>query len=387
MKISELAIKIQCKMLNGRQSFLTMDINDKKKILKRFKEPLDLFERSYYQYLCQMKQLPLVLKIIQSLAAIFLTPYYFYKYSKDNNVTPENKKRVGVFISGIKDISYVPETLKNEFDKIILCDYNCSSQLTIREKRVITQIYKRYWYKPYFCIKCMMKIALYAYQINQHNPKAILTFGEFSFTSSALTYYCNEIGIEHINVMHGEKLFNIRDAFVEFNRYYVWDQHYIDLLIQLGADGNQFRIEEPIVLRLNIKNQKEYKYEFTYYLGGESEKDLYKIKVSLLNTGILQEKICIRYHPRYSDERQIKNIFERFNIENPNEVPINVSIAQTKYVTSLYSTVLFQAYKNGKTVIIDDISNPLKYEKLRSLKYIMMNKPHLLLSELVNKAQ
>ena len=185
--------------------------------------------------------------------------------------------------------------------------------------------------------------------------------------------------------MHGEKLFNIRDSFVKFDRYYVWDQHYIDLLVKLRADDKQFRIEKPGILYLDINNHGDYKYELTYYLGGESEKELYNIKASLLDTRIPFEKICIRYHPnpRFSDENQIKKIFNCFIIENPHEISLEVSVSSTKSVVSLYSTVLYQAYLSGAKIIIDDISNPMKFEKLKSLYYVMMNKPHILLSQVV----
>jgi hypothetical protein len=382
MSIVNMAIKIQSKLSKGKQPFFMMSIDEQQRILKSFKEPLNLIERSYFQYLCQMKQTPLILKAIQNLVAAVLTPYYYYKYSQNKTVSYADKKMGAVFIAGTKDISYVPETIKNEFEQIYLSDYNDVGQLTIKEKKVIKIIYKRYWYKPYFCLKCMMKIALYANQIYKYNSKAILTIGEFSFTSSVLTFYCNEIGVEHINIMHGEKLFNIRDSFVKFDRYYVWDQHYIDLMVKLRAEDKQFRIEKPSVVHFDIKGHGDYKYDLTYYLGGENKKDLYNIKASLLDTRIPLKKICIRYHPRFSDEKQIRNIFNCFKIENPNEVPLDVSVSITKFVVSLYSTVLYQAYENGGKIIIDDLSNPIRYELLKSLNYVMMNKPHILLSAL-----
>jgi hypothetical protein len=383
--IVNLAVKLENKLLKGKQPFFNMSVEKQHRIIEKFKEPSGLIERSYYQYLCQMKQTPLILKTIQNLAALILAPYYYHKYSQDKSAADIDYKKGAVFISGINNISYVPMTIKNEFGQIILCDYNGSGQLAQKEKRVVRHIYKKYWYKPYFCLKCMMKIALYAKQIYKYNPQAVLTSAEYSFASSVLTFYCNEIGVEHINIMHGEKLFDKRDSFVKFDRYYVWDQHYIDLLVKLRADDKQFRVEKPGILYLDINNHGDYKYELTYYLGGESEKELYNIKASLLDTRIPFEKICIRYHPnpRFSDENQIKKIFNCFIIENPHEISLEVSVSSTKSVVSLYSTVLYQAYLSGAKIIIDDMSNPMKFEKLKCLNYVMMNKPHILLSQVV----
>lgn len=372
-------------MRNGTETFYGMKINDQKAMLDKFDEPKDLLERSYYQYLCQMKQLPLLLKIAQSLTAIILTPYYYFNFFKKCDNNTESHKKVAVLLSGIIDISYVPISLYNEFDEIISFYYSSNNQLSVREKKVIKQIYKRYWYKPYFCLKCMMKIALYAFQIRNYSPYAILTAGEFSFTSSALTFYCRAIGVEHINIMHGEKLYNIHDSFVSFDRYYVWDQHYIDLLVSMGADENQFIIEEPNVLRLKNIKKKKYDYALTYYLGGESKNDLIKIRESLVKTDIPSEKICVRYHPRFFDEKRIRKIFNRFKIENPHEVALEESLSKTKYVVSLYSTVLHQAYISGKEVVIDDVSNHDNFKKLKEMKYIMISKPHVLLSDVIKR--
>lgn len=381
--IIDIAKKIQGRILKN-QSFFKIDIDIQKKILNSFKEPADLFERSYFQYSCQMKQLPLLLIIIQNLAALLLLPYYYLKYRNVKIIKGEEEKKVAVFISGNKDKSYIPRELEDEFEEIILSDYNGKCLIGVQEEKVILDLCKRYWYKPYFCLKSMMKIALYAYQIKKYNPVSILTFCEFSFTSSLLTYYCNQNNLSHINLMHGEKVFDIHDSFVQFNRYYVWDKHYAELLIRLRAEKDQFVIAVPSCVKLStIINQKDFKYELTYYLGGESEKDLMKIRKNLLDTKIPTEKLCIRYHPRYSDELQIKGIFKEFQIEDPGETSLNISLSITKNVVSLYSTILFQAYESGKQIIIDDLTDLEKYLKLESLNYIMISKPHRRLSELV----
>lgn len=383
--IINLARKIQKRFLKSSRSTFSIDLSKQKKILSMFEEPTDLIERSYYQFVCQMHQMSFILKILQNSAAIILIPYFYIKYSQNKVIPGMDERYDAVFISGTKDISYIPNELQNEFDKIAITDYNGSNTLGVQEKSLIKQISKRYWYQPFFCIKAMLKIALYAYQIKTNRPKAVITFGEFSFTSSILTLYCNKMGVEHINIMHGEKLFNIRDSFFQFNRFYVWDSHYVELLGKLRVKKNQFIIKTPKIINFKVTSEIEPIYELTYYLGGEGKKDLENIRKNLVDTKISRNKICVRYHPRYSDERQIRNIFNGFEIENPIKVALNCSISQTKHIVSLYSTVLYQAYKSGKDIIIDDISNPMKYHQLEMLDFIMLEKPHLLLSEVINK--
>ena len=72
--IVNLAVKLENKLLKGKQPFFKMSVEKQHRIIEKFKEPSGLIERSYYQYLCQMKQTPLILKTIQNLAALILAP-------------------------------------------------------------------------------------------------------------------------------------------------------------------------------------------------------------------------------------------------------------------------------------------------------------------------
>lgn len=380
--IIEMAKKIIILVRKRRTCFY--DIDKQKEILCKLKVPKDLIERSYFQYYCQMNMLPIWLRLCYSLLGVFLTPIYYLKFYS-SLITDNGDLNKAILISGLKDISYVPKTLKKEYSQIIINDYNDRKLLGKNERRVLKMVYKKYWRDPYFCVKCMLKIALYAQQIYMHKPNTVITCSEYSFTSSILTYYCNTLNIEHVNIMHGEKLFDITDAFVGFNRFFVWDEHYKKLFIKLRADENQFYIEKPDFLKLRLSTSDTYRFELTYYLGGEDNKTLENICYVLNNLTIPANKICVRYHPRYSNVKQIKNIFGgNFNIENPYDISIKESLNNTKYVASLFSTVLYEAYVNGKLIIIDDLSNVKKYNQLTSLDYLMLNKPHVLMSELIN---
>jgi hypothetical protein len=112
--------------------------------------------------------------------------------------------------------------------------------------------------------------------------------------------------------MHGEKLFDICDAFVQYDRYYVWDEHYINLLVDLHAKKEQFRIAIPNSVKLDCKSKDEPIYDYTYYLGGEKAEVLRTIRDVLLTTGVPVSRICIRYHPRYCDENEIRRTFTGF---------------------------------------------------------------------------
>jgi hypothetical protein len=247
-----------------------MDYKSQIKILNSFRNPVSLTERSYFQYKCQMSEQFLILKIVQNFIAIFLLVYYLLKpYKKPILNDTSDYENIAVLLREGIAINTIPISLQDEYDKIYECNLIGDILLTKNDKEFISNRIRKYWYAPLFCLKCIVKLGIYSNVINIYPTKAIITHNEYSFASSFLTDYCHFQRVEHINIMHGEKLYDIHDSFVSFDRYYVWDQHYVDLLVSLGADENQFIIEEPSVLHLNNTIKKETEYELTYYLGGQ----------------------------------------------------------------------------------------------------------------------
>lgn len=368
----------------NNQTLFATDVRILKQILEEFPEPEDLYERSYFQYDCQMKLLPGIVVLLQNIAASILLPLYYLMLTIVKYDTP---KHIGdscaVFFTDGVSIKMIPECLRTEYCAIVPSGFANEMIIGEQEKVILRIIFYRYWYSPYFVFKCMIKIGMYAAKIKNFSPKAIISYTEYSYTSSVLTEYCRSCKVEHINIMHGEKLFNIYDAFVQYDRFYVWDQHYINLFSDLRAKKEQFRIAIPYIIKEEFISTQKPIYEYTYYLGGEVTAELRAIRDVLLRIGAPLSCVCIRYHPRYSDENEIMSIYQGFQIENPNEVSLNESFAKTKYVVAFYSTVLFQAYLSGKEVVIDDMTNAVNYKKMKELNYLMLEKPHLKLSEIV----
>lgn len=370
-----------------KSSVFLMDVDAQKKYINALPEAKNIFERSYFQYKCQMQKIPISLMIIQNIASCILFPFFLLILiilSRKTKRTNESNCAV-FFTDGMSD-KIIPDILRKEFNKILIYKYFNDMCFKKYEYRFLIKNLQKYWCSPYFTFKCMLKIAMYAAQIYKNSPQAIISYSEYSFTSSVLTAYCESLGIEHINVMHGEKLFNIRDSFVKYSRYYVWDEYYIRLLSDLRADINQFHIAIPNSVRIEWDAQKEPMYDYTYYLGNETVEEMLEIRKGLHNTGALNSRICVRYHSRHSHFNEIKSVFSMFIIETPTEVSLADSFTKCKYVVSLYSTILYQAYESKKEFIIDDITNCEKYEKLKDLRYIMLEKSHMKLSDEVTVA-
>ena len=355
--------------------------------LDSFKIPKDKLQRSYFQYKCQKFGKHFYIRLSNNLISIFfLFPSIFFLLLKGlfkrNLMFEEQQKNTAVHIfTGVKNI--IPQGLKNEFATLEQVSFFRNSYLKVADLSVILNLLF-YVRSPFFVFKCVFKIAMYRPIIDNYYPGAIICSSEYSFTSSVLTWYCNLNEVKHINVMHGEKLLNIRDSFFVFDKCYVWDIHYVNLFKLLRADKNQFKVDTPPSLFFKKTNTKP-QHKYTYYLAAQTKPQLIKIKETLSKLKIHESKICIRPHPRYSDLSVVKKVFKMFKIEDLYEVSIEESVNNTQNVVSLYSTVLFQSLLSGKSIVIDDISDNKKFEKLKELKYALLSKTPELLSNLLQK--
>jgi hypothetical protein len=183
--------------------------------------------------------------------------------------------------------------------------------------------------------------------------------------------------------MHGEKLYYMRDSFFRFDECYVWDDYYRELFIKMRAAQSQFKVAVPPSLLFPNNTTVSKEKDYTYYLGWESGETLKSIVLAMNDLEKNGYKVAIRPHPRYTNLNEIRNYAPELEIEDNNIITIEQSLMRTNNAISVYSTVLNQAYNNGIGIVIDDISDKEKYEKLEERQYIMINKPHKLLSSLL----
>ena len=218
------------------------------------------------------------------------------------------------------------------------------------------------------------------YILKRYRPKSIITTCEYSFTSSVLTDFCEENNCSLINIMHGEKLFCIRDSFFSFTKCYVLNELYIDLFIKLRAERSQFGTL-PLIKKANSLPTKK----LVYYLQIASNKEIktiFKVLYSLKKCGF---DVFIRPHPTYSKLKIIKKLSKRtkINIDYKN---FNDSFNDTFYCVSMFSTVLAQSYYSGTNTIIDDVTNNVTFKKLIDLDYWLLHKKEvIMLSEFLKR--
>ena len=378
MSLSDRLIKLFGRFL-GTSSVFSVSPEKQKRYLDSQPEPHDNIERSFLQYKCQMFIVGASHYLLNLAAGI----YYPFKYFTIHHKFPEKKEKTpAVFCTFDLFENILPDELFSEFGKIVKFDYSLNYSLNKNDRAFLREIAKRYPCRWHFRLKCLLKIAMYRYVLDSFQPKAIISSSEYSFVSSVMTEYLHRNGIEHINVMHGEKLFFIRDSFFSFDRYYIWNDSYKKLFESLRADVSCLKTAIPPVLRLP-KTEEEPIYDFTFYLQNESAGEVEKL-VSVCK--LLSEKgynISIRPHPTYTKISKEQLASSKIAVEKNSEISIEKSLRQTKCAVSLYSTVLLQAYSNGIAFVIDDITRPALYEQLKGLSYIGFSLEHRLLSDIM----
>ena len=380
---------IQDVMRNISRVLLKRDRIDKVPIAKdieyinSFREPKDDIERSFFQYKCQMKNYNLAVRLFFNLASFFVAIadliVYRIRYKKNNNQVDCD----AVFFRDGKDRELLPNELREEFVNIET-DSLVGNCLNKKDLRFLGSILVKYPCSWFFFLKLIIKVSRYRNAINLYNPKAIISCNEFSFTSSVLTEFCHSEGIEHINVMHGDRGLMLTDTFFHFDRFYVWNEHYIKLFEELRCKIDRFVVSIPEALLFKNASKIEKIIDYTYYLQENSVDELEMIQNNLDKLRKCGYTVAIRPHPRFSNIKIVEAIFKDFLIEDNKAISIQESVLRTRYVVAFYSTVLLQAYLNSVDTVIDDIVNPIKLERLKNRKCLTVSIEHKRLSDIID---
>jgi len=367
--------------LNSK-SFFKISKENQIKYLNYLGEAKTPADRSYKQYKCQTYIMNNLFVGLLNLFSFFALPIFLLKLKK-NSKHPCKEKSDAVFISNGISTNVIPQTLIKRYNKIKMINFTENLSLTKEDIKYLKTLKEWHKYPPYFKLKVYLKMAIYSSAIRLYEPLAFISYCESSFTSQIITEWLEQKNIKNINIMHGEKLFLISDSYAYFSEFFVWDKHYKDLMIEMKAEESQFIIEQPSKFKNTKIPVKQPEFFLTYYLSDEGEKGIIKIAKSL---DILKNKgmnCKVRLHPRGNNYEVVRKYLKDFIIEDPSSIDLYESFADTEFLCSLNSTVLYEGFMLGKKVVIDDYSDKHKYETQKELGYIMINKEHLLLSELI----
>lgn len=366
--------KISKKSLND----IFVSYEEQKKILEEVYEKNfenTYFLRSYCQYLCQKKiykQNYWFLNFLSFFIIQFIMT--FFRFSKKNII---KKEKMDIIYFGIE------KTIPKKFLKYRIKKLENSFFLSKKDiKYFKNDILKKSKRQYYFALKILLKIASYRYNIEKYSPRIFLVTSEYSWTSSLLTEFCEKNKIFHINYMHGDKSYYIRDSFFKFHRCYVWDEHYKKIFCELKAFDKQFKVIKYSSFIPNIEI-KEKLYNTYYLQADETIEDINKI-IKILKNLEIKTKFTgkIRCHPVYTSEKIKKAIpVEMLDLEKN----IYNSIGMSYYIIAKTSTVLYEAYIMGSNnIVIDDITQDKRnYDYLKELKWITISKSHQRLSQII----
>ena len=376
----------------GNKRWYDRDIDESLAYVASFDEPKDLWQRSYYQYLCQRYDMALWRKIMLNIVSGIIFPFAII-YLRFSHLAVRFVEHLEC-VSDCSDVKpMVPESLKQQYSIDYDTYYNAGYGLSHRDIKYLFGYFFHYLNKPTFLLHITFKIARYGNIIRKYRPEVIICHNEYSYSSSALTDFCRHHSITHINIMHGERLINIRNAFFEYDKCYVWHEHYKSLYILLrsGTKPEDFIIEVPKALKIDKKNDydKNAFANYKYYLGDQTLDELRHIVDSL--TPLKQKGFSVKFrpHPRYTDFDDLSKLVPKEEIEWPSEIDIATSIASCDYVIGSFSTVLLQAFLCGRGCLIDDITYANRIELQRKAKHILFSSgaPELLSSHIAHKVE
>lgn len=386
--MANLFYKIALKLHKKSKDYLDIPVDDEKLFLQSLPEPKSDLQRSYNQYICQNFYKPKFLFWGLNFISAFLTPVIvFVLWCKGLFV----KKTTGDFdaecdLKNFKDV--IPETLSEKYN----IDFDHWFKTMSLSSHDILFLMKVFAYSPFSCffaLKTTLKVGYYSDMIRRFSLKAIITHNEYAFTSSVMTAYCERMGVEHINVMHGEKLYYIRDSFFRFSKFYVWDEHYKQLFISMRADEEQFVVYEPKAMKIDTDKyySPESYADVKYYLQIYTQEQLLTIVSAMRQLEAKGLSVKYRPHPRYSDVSMLEQTVGKDAIEYPSEVSTAVSVSNVKYAAGSFTTVLNQAYTSGKHIFLDDVTYPDRAAKLEARGYVFTEntKNCELLSKMIEK--
>ena len=363
--------KILLFLEKGNRDLFTYPKDEQIAYMNSLGEPGDDIDRGYKQYLCQNQLvLPKWKRVLfNAVGAVALPFVILYFMAKRLFVRRGNHIDCLIEKKGMPEV--VPTEVTEKYHPSE--SYEMGTSLGNNDLNFVWQLMDRAPKQPYFVFKALMNVARYSHLTYRYTPNVMIQFAEFSFSGTVLTAYCHKNGVKHVDVMHGEKLFYIRDAFFHFDETYVWNQHYVDLLTSLKAEPSQFRVALPPSMSIDSAKYGNHNVfaDYKYYLAIFNEEQIRNIVDSMAFTKKEGKSVKYRPHPRYSDMTLLRKHVSEDEIELPREVTIQESIANLGCAVGSYTTVMVQAYFSGKKVMMDDVTEKQQYNKLRELQYIL----------------
>ena len=382
-------------------------MDEQKKIIDSFPEPRDDFDRAYFNYQCNTRGMFPLTRVLLDFSCFFAVLLFVLLFIINRIFyRKKNEKRDAIIICAANRVgqkySYegrIPEDLLKEYKNIIELKLDVFPKFTegvfgINAFKTWLRFFIRHPFSGFINFRCLINIMAVNKLIITYSPKAIIIArAELNNISSIVSCFCELNHIRYINFMHGEMMATMNTAFVRFTNFYIWDKHYIKVLVWGRAPEDQFVVYQPSIYNFHVQKTYAPQYDYTYILCGneytgidETIRSVCDILKKLVGYGY---KCKVRPHPRWSDIDELNRVFfgTGIDIENPKEINTEKSISDSKYVIGTFSTVLTEAFYMGIKIIIDDLSDPDLLKNLENSMYFLLDKKHELLSNVISKME
>ena len=385
--------KINSKVVHGKD-VERMPYRQQMEYLKKFPTPKDDFERSFFKYKCFCEYCYYKRKLLllfYNIGAMFLISSVHSKLRRSNNNAKLIEKVDAVIenVPRLPNLDVLPDELREKYNSIKeveLIDYEESLLSNIGED-IYREIKRRYFFHFYYRMIVLQKLGLFSHYLVRYNPKIIAFYScEREFSGPLQTLLCERCGSRYVSFMHGDYLSTLSFAFQKYSQYYVWDESYVKMFETLKCDS-PMPVYRPKKLKGIATAIEEDRCEYfaTYYFSVETQAEALKIYEVFKEFETCGLRTKIRPHPRFSDIEMLNRVFKDIEIEEPSIWDLKESITKSLFIVGLTTTVLSEAYFSGKKVVMDDVSNSDKFIVLAERGYVMMNRPHILLSKLTEE--
>ena len=368
---------------------------DQKEFAKSLKSPIDDYDRSYAKYMSR-KFMDFgngnAKWILLNTASFLLFIPVLIIYIINSVKTIQNKQTADTIIirnSSFKNIDDILpiEALKNYQSYIIVtaCG-NLNGIITKRGRKILKNNIFKHPFCFYLNFILLLNIGKYEELIKKYQPLAIFSYAnERTPVIPLVTLLCEQMNIKHIGFMHGECYYQLDKGFFRYSDYWVWDDFYLNLFKEMYCNC-PMHIYLPKKFNVEHNSNGDPSTYLTYYDAENSEESLKRISEIFNDLNAEGKKCVIRPHPRFSNMSMIKQLFSSDMIQDGRQVDIFQSFDETLYVAAICSTVLMEAYYSGKSVVIDDITDPVRLDQIADKGYIMLEKEHLKLSSIITDA-
>ena len=366
------------------------DIQEWKLFLNNLPEAKDSIDAAFNKYQCRMHYFPWYKRLLVNFLGLCVLPVEIFFMVKSNQPVSKMNKGTAI-LEKSRDVPVYedtfPKELYNEYNIIVVENFNKKFDILCKEARkILIKCIKRHPFNFFFIYFVYMELAAHSHFLLKYNPEATIVYvNERNIASPVITRLYENDGRKLISFMHGEYLLQLVQGFMTFSRYYILDKSYENMFKWLKCNMGQYIVYTPGKLQKKWKfDGNVTKFYCTYYLSGQSKESILCLG-SILEKFEAQGKKCkVRPHPRdIQYTKEILTSFRNITIEDANKVSLKESLENTKYVIGLNTTVLSEAYVEGKQIVIDDLSDRGRFLDAKRRGAIAFKKEHLLLSELL----